>query len=466
MKKYLAVFISGIIAGSLILFFVNQKWPINNLVHKESKGEVSKDIIKNSGFSSITSKLEPGGDLYAYLNTEKIAETIEKSILTLKDTITSSDSVSKSQKKEADKWFGFLTRLLKESGLLEISGLGISSREFEKGLTRSRFVVQHNPGKGDGLIWNLTGNKPGDLELIDILPEDTVFTSFSDFNYSALWNWIKNQAEKSGDDKIRFGIGSFETDIKDMGIDLPALLKSINGDSGFLITLDHKNKVKFPVGDKNIEFPEPAFAFIFETGDDSIFELLSSRIPDAEIKEEKGRKMIMVKTPPLPFAFSPAIIKSNNLLIIASTPLIAEKLLNSDDSNGLRNSKEFIKLSAGIPDSGNGFTFMSSLFFKEIMRFQMELNQGKSDANRKSMDFMKKLGLDFGNLSMFRVTARTDEGYVITTNSTIKTEILMMLPIAAAGGIVAAIAIPGAIKKMPGKVIPEGQSPNLPSQEL
>ncbi|MCK4889539.1 MAG: hypothetical protein KAS97_06365, partial [Candidatus Aminicenantes bacterium] len=100
------------------------------------------------------------------------------------------------------------------------------------------------------------------------------------------------------------------------------------------------------------------------------------------------------------------------------------------------------------------------------MRIQQKLNTGGSEAQKKEMDILKKLGLSFDNLSMMRITSKTDEGYTITTNTTIKTELLMMLPVVTAGGVIAAIMIPRAMKNKMRKVNPKGQSQNLPSREL
>ena len=466
MKKLLSGFLIGIIAGAVIFFFINKQWPVNALFSSGSETPVPDIISDDRSFSSVTSKLEKGGDLFVYLNTQKITDTIEKSLLTLKETIISSENTDADKKKETEKWFGFMHGFLKGSGLFDIAALGVSSRGVQEGLTRSRFVVQHSPGRDNGLIWNLTQKDPGNLDFIGILPENTVLASFVDFNYSMLWKWIKEQAEKSGDDKVRFGVGSVETDLKNLGIDLPAILKSINGNSGFLITLDRDRKIKIPNGGKNVEFPEPSIALVFETADDSIFKLLASRIPDAKIKEEKGTKTIEIKAPPMPFSFSPVILQSNNLLILASTPAIAGKLMNASEKSSLASSTEFKKLSAGIPLSGNGFTFMSAGFFREMMKIQTGLNPVGSGADDKGMEFLKKLGLDLDNLAMFRVTARTDEGYVLTSNSTIGTELLVMVPVVTAGGIVAAMAIPQAMKMKRGTVSPEEQSPTPPSREL
>lgn len=466
MKKILAGFLIGIFAGVLILYFVNEKWPIDNILKKNETTGIKITSSDGSGFSSVTSKLEKGGDLFAYLNTSKITDTIEKSLNTLKDTINSSENISEVKKKENEKWFSFMSRLLNDSGLLEISGIGISSKEYEKGITRSRFIIQHDPGKGEGLIWNITGRSEGDMSSLDMLPDNTVFSSFSDFDYFKLWSWVKDQAERSGDDKIRFGITSMEKDLINMGIDLSTLLKSINGDSGMILTLDHGSKKKFPIAGKDIEFPDPAIALVFETKDDSIFKLLSSRIPEAKVEEINGRNTVLIKVPEMPFTFSPRLIQSNNMLIIASNSVIADKIFNSDSDTGIKSTGEFKMLFKGMPDSGNAFTFISSSFFKEIMQIQQKLNRGGDEAQKKSKDILNKLGISFDNLSMMRITSKTDEGYMITTNTTIKTELLMMLPVVTAGGVIAAIMIPRVMKNKIRKVNPEAQSQNLPSREL
>ncbi len=466
MKKILAGFLIGMFAGVLILYFVNQKWPLNEIFNKKKNANIMVTSSDESGFASITSKLEQEGDLFAYLNTTKIANTINKSLNTLKDTINSSENISDVKKKENEKWFSFISRLLSDSGLLQISGIGISSKEYEKGITRSKFVIQHDPGNGSGLIWNILGRSQGDLGSIDMLPDSTVFSSFSDFNYFKLWSWIKDQAERSGDDKIRFGVTSMEKDLGNMGIDLSKLLRSLNGDSGMILTLDESSKKKMPIAGKNIEFPDPAIALVFETEDDSIFKLLSSRIPETKVEKIDGRDTVLIKVPEMPFTFSPRIIQSNNVLIIASNSVIAEKIFGESTDPGLKSSKEFKILSKGMPDSGNAFTFMSSSLIKEIMSIQQKLNNSGKETQTKEMDILNKLGLSFNNLSILRITSKTDQGYTITTNSTIKTELLMMMPIVTAGGVIAAIMIPQMMKNKLRKVNPEERSQNLPSREL
>jgi len=460
MKKTISILFIGIIIGAVILFFINKKCPLNGSNDLKNKIISDQTSTGSNNFESITSKLDSGGDLFFYLNTEKITSAIRKSFYALNESIIAPSKKNGGGKREVNKLFSFVNSLLDDSGLMDIAGIGISAKEFEENLTRTKFVIEHKQGKGNKLIWNFCIRESDNLESIDLLPKETAFASFSDFNYFRLWNWIKRQAEKSEDEKIRLGIGSVEKDLRNNGVDLPTLLKSINGDIGIIITLDRGNMKKIPSENNNSEFPDPAFALIIKTGNESIFKLIASKIPNSEINETKERKSISIKAPKMPFTFSPMIIQSKNLLILASTPDIAEKILNNNIDSGILKTDEFIKLSRGVALSGNGFTFMSSSLMKEIMKIQKNFDTSKYNSNKKGMEILEKLGLNFSNLSMFRVFEKTKTGYTITSNSTIRSELMLMMPVVALGGIVSAIVIPQVIRGKQRNINREEQSRN------
>jgi len=449
----------------VILYFVNEKWPLSGLFSGD-KGVIPAAAASGSPeFDSITSKLDKEGDLFVYLNTSKLMGTINNAFATLKETVTSEGKLSEAQKEEADKWFSFLQGILNDSGLLKISGMGISSKEIESGLTRSRVVMQHDPGAGDGLLWNLGRKDSGDLGLLDSLPEETVFASFSDTSYYTIWNWLKKHAEKAGDEKIRFALTSLEKDLKAKGIDLNSLLESMNGKAGIVVTLDRSKIKEYPAPHKKVKFPEPGFALVIETANDSIFSLLSKFIPDVSVMEEKGNKMIDIKVPPMPFTFSPRIVQSGKILILSSNPGLAQRILNGSGDT-IRKSKDFQKLSRGMPDTGTGFTYLSPVFFREFFKFQKEMNPGDSESQNKGMEIIKKMGMDFDNLSMFRIAQKTGEGYLITTNTTMNMEMMIIMPAMAAGGIIAAVAIPQIIKKRVKSISPGARQQTQPSREM
>ena len=87
-----------------------------------------------------------------------------------------------------DKAFGVVTRLIKDSGIEDVSGFGLSSIEIEKGLYRNKALLHHYPGKGDGFLWNFLGKQPHDLTGLDLLPTDTALAVFSDVDVPLLWS--------------------------------------------------------------------------------------------------------------------------------------------------------------------------------------------------------------------------------------------------------------------------------------
>ncbi len=446
MKKILIGMLIGIIIGALALFFINKSWPINNLSEKQNhKG--STDSV-NREFSNVISELDSGGDLFLFINTKKIMGTFSKLMVNLSESISSSENMSEINREKTKGIFKFLSALFNGSGISDISAVGFSSIEIGKGVFRSKAIINHLPGKNEGLIWNLSNKKNDTLKSIKLLPKKTVYASFADINYLKLWSWIKEQTLKSGIKEIVNGINSVEPALKNSGIDLNTLLNSINGDSGIIVTFDKGKMKSINKSNKQISFPDPAFAIIFETQNESIFNLISEKIKNAEITDKDGMKMVTIKTPPFPITFSPRIIQRGNLLIFSSNFEIAKDIFDSiNGKNNISETEEFKKLSSGMPEAGSGLTFLSSEFFKEIFKIQREMNPSGKSGNPDNMKILKQLGFSLDNLSIIKIIENSESGLRITTKSTIRTDMLMLIPAFASIGIVNAVMLPKMLKK-------------------
>jgi hypothetical protein len=70
----------------------------------------------------------------------------------------------------------------RQSGIGEISGVGMSSLALEEDLWRSKMFVHHQPGKGSGLIWDMFGEQPHTLEALSLAPDNTAALAHSDLN--------------------------------------------------------------------------------------------------------------------------------------------------------------------------------------------------------------------------------------------------------------------------------------------
>ena len=152
MKKALIFILVGLLAGAALMYFVGPGRFPNQMKPAEP-----------TSFGPVASRLDSGGDLYAFYSTDRLI----RSILGLAGQL-------------APKPFPFRTRemmrppcpslfrLLAKSGLTEISGVGLSNVPIASGLQRTRMVVYHDPKRNTGLLWQVAQTGPRTLTELDI----------------------------------------------------------------------------------------------------------------------------------------------------------------------------------------------------------------------------------------------------------------------------------------------------------
>jgi type II secretory pathway pseudopilin PulG len=437
MKKINILVVIGVIIGSVIL--------ILNLNQCSSNSDTAGERItsaKKTSFNEVTANLNPGGSLYLYVSTEGLVKAVDEFAQNLRKIIETKLSESPEENKEALAIYDFIYALIKKSGLMEISGIGVSSIALEENLNHSKVVVHHYKDKGKGLIWDLLPGGPHELTGLKMLPADTVMAGFADCKLNVLWQWIKNQVEASALPGVKKAILSVEPMMQQQGIQLSQLLESLTG-MGYLISLDSSTKCPIPMGKMALEIPEPAIAIVCFVKDESLFNLLQAKLPMANPSEEKGMKKLQFQAPKMPFTLEPVIVQKDNMMILASNNKILDAMFAAKDKgNGLIATEEFKKLSTRIPTNGNSFRFVSQRFlgtFLDIQRKIVEMTKGATGKEAKDMEIFD---LFAPKMAVFGVLQNTDEGTVYMLNHTMGFESMILLPAAAAAGIVAAIAIP------------------------
>jgi type II secretory pathway pseudopilin PulG len=437
MKKINILVVIGVIIGSVIL--------ILNLNQCSSNSDTAGERItsaKKTSFNEVTANLNPGGSLYLYVSTEGLVKAVDEFAQNLRKIIETKLSESPEENKEALAIYDFIYALIKKSGLMEISGIGVSSIALEENLNHSKVVVHHYKDKGKGLIWDLLPGGPHELTGLKMLPADTVMAGFADCKLNVLWQWIKNQVEASALPGVKKAILSVEPMMQQQGIQLSQLLESLTGMS-YLISLDSSTKCPIPMGKMALEIPEPAIAIVCFVKDESLFNLLQAKLPMANPSEEKGMKKLQFQAPKMPFTLEPVIVQKDNMMILASNNKILDAMFAAKDKgNGLIATEEFKKLSTRIPTNGNSFRFVSQRFlgtFLDIQRKIVEMTKGATGKEAKDMEIFD---LFAPKMAVFGVLQNTDEGTVYMLNHTMGFESMILLPAAAAAGIVAAIAIP------------------------
>ncbi len=412
-----------------------------------TKPQTTQPIEKNS-FYEVTSKLDQGGNIYLYVGTERVVKFLDELAVKIRTMIEK--EVAKPGAKEADglKVFDFVYGLIKDSGLMEVSGVGMSSIPVDANLNHSKFVLHHYQGKDSGVIWHMLEAKPHDLPLLKMLPANTVAVSYSDFKLKALWDWMKKEAAASDMPKVKEFILALEPMLLQKGIPLEAMLNSIDN-IGFVLMLDITKKCVIPLGSQPLEIPEPAFAIVLSVKDDTIFNLLQSKLTFAVKSEDPAVKKLQIPLPPLPVPIAPVILQKDGLLIIASNNQVVDAMFTAKEKgDGLIASADFAKLSANIPTQGNSFRYVSPRLMPTIIDIQKKgLELSKSPEGEKGM-IMMLLNLFTKEMAAYGVLQNTDEGMIYTFNHTMNMENIVLLPVTAPAVIVAAIAIPNYLTAM------------------
>jgi type II secretory pathway pseudopilin PulG len=436
MKKKSVVVMIGLLVGAAILVFnLNQC--------SGSQGGHIKRAEKTS-FAEVTSQLDPGGSFYLYLSTERIITAVEEFATGLRQMVATNFSSSSAADQEELKVFDFIHGLVRNCGLMDISGLGVSSIPLGESLNHSKVVVHHYKEKGNGLIWQLMEGKPHDLTQLQLLPADTVMAAFTECKINVLWEWIKKQTEASGLDKVKRGLYSVEPMLQQQGIQLVRLLDSITG-MGYVFCLDSQNLRAIPLGKMTAEIPEPSLAIMFSVKDDYAFNLLQSKLPMAQKSEEKNIKKLRIPIPgpPLPITLEPVIVQKGGMLIFASNSKIVEAMWAAEaKGSGLVSTKEFKGLSVHMPTQGNSFRFLSSRFLQTLLGIQKKRLAMSGEAGDQDAPLMKIFNMFPKEMALYAVLQNSAEGSVTTLNHTMGLESLILLPATVVTGIVAAIAVP------------------------
>ena len=119
---------------------------------------------EKTSFQEVTSQLDPGGTLFAYFGTEQWISGAAEQVSSWRGILQMVPVLTDEQRAEANKGFDLAARLIRNSGLEEISGVGMSGIATEKGRYRSKLLVHHYPGRNSGYFWSLFGAAPHALE--------------------------------------------------------------------------------------------------------------------------------------------------------------------------------------------------------------------------------------------------------------------------------------------------------------
>lgn len=375
---------------------------------------------KNS-FQEVTSRLDPGGNLYLYFSTEQLLDGLSAKASNFRQLLGVLPNVQEKDRDNIEKVIDVVTNLIKSSGIEDVSGLGVSSIATEKEFYHSKALLHHYKGKGSGFLWSLFGQKPHALDALELLSTNTAVAVFFDFDVPLLWSTIEKQVQQSGFPEAEQELQKLPQQFEAAtGLKWDRVLGSLGGEYGLVMTLNNSKKISIPIpGGQPLEIPDPALMLVAKVKDDTIFnrvdEALKSSGQSVFRTDEAELKMRTVALPlPLPIQLGPTIATSHGYLFIGSTDLIVKEALavKAGKAPGLKSTPEFQRLAKDVPQEGNNFVFLSERFGKAIREIQSQALARATDNQKELLAMFRSEHAPF----LFSVGGNTDEGWLGVSN--------------------------------------------------
>ncbi len=423
----------------------------------QPSGPEATQLLKSAeptSFREVTAQLEPGGNFYLYLGTEQCLDGLSAKVAKWRQLADTLPNVQSGDRQNIARVFDVVTNLIKDSGLEDVSGFGVSSIAREKGFYHTKAIVHHYKGKGSGFGWSLLGQKPHALDGLGLLPANTAFAAFSDLDIALFWSVLQKEIGRSDFPQAQQFLQQLPDQFqKATQLKWDQVLASLGGEFGCVLTLDNARMVTLPIPSQNgpLEIPEPALMLVAKVKDDTVFnridEALKNSGQNIVSNDKPGLKMRTLPVPvPIPIQFRPTVATSGGYLFIATTDALIQEALavKGGQKAGLKSTDEFRRLAADVPEQGNQFSFLSQRLGQAIVRLQRQALQMAPNADQTQ--WLQSLLTSSNGACSYAVGVNTDEGYLSVGNGNQHPAKMFLAGAAVPVGILSAIAIPNFIK--------------------
>ncbi len=419
-----------------------------------SAGQPASTVVSVSktSYAEVTSQLDPGGNFYMYLGTAQWLDGLSAKVGAWRQTFTAMPGLKAEDAANINKAFDIATRLVKDSGIEDVSGVGLSSVEIKKGVFRNKALLHHYPGKGDGFLWQLAGKEPHPLTGLDFLPDNTALAVFSDMDLPVLWTVAQKEISRSDLPQAQEWLKQLPVQFeKKTGVKWDAFLNSLGGEFGFVMTLDPSNNIPVPLPGGALEVPTPGLLLAVKVNDNTIFNRIDEELkanPQVISVEKSGLKM---RTMPVPIPFigelRPSTASSGGYLFVSSSDALIDEALavKSGRNPGLKATDEFKHLAQGLPDHGNQFCYMSQRFAATLIKVQQQAMASSAKTEPQMAQWMQSFYRTRPAFA-YSVGINTPDGCLTIGNGSQSYANAVLLPAVAVPAMLAAIAIPNFVK--------------------
>jgi hypothetical protein len=410
---------------------------------------------KNS-FDEVTAKLDKGGNFYLYLSTEQALSGLSNHLAAVSNLVSALPNIPGDGRQVLDKVFAVLGVVVQESGISQISGLGMSSIAREKGFYYNKVIVHHYPGQDAGLAWTLFGKSAHPLKLLDLLPESTALANSSDLDLPLLWTSIQHAMQSLNLPEVSSGLDQAPAKFKEVtGLDLETALHSLAGEYGLILTLDQHKTITLPLGVTTLDIPSPGLCLVFKVNSNLIFDrvdeflkgnpMLSTMLTKAD---EPDLKMRTLNIPlPIPVEVRPSLARVGDYLLVASSDTLVREIMavKSGQKKGFKTTDEFKRLSQGVPEEGNNFSLVSGVLGTTVAQIQ-EKSMASSHIDSEAFKNFRADMQNGTNTGAYSVGVNGPDGWEGVGNGNQGGQMILLVPAVGVVGLLSAIAIPNFVK--------------------
>ncbi len=338
---------------------------------------------RKTSFQEVTPQLDPGGSLFLYLATDQWLAGLSTNISALREVAMSLPGPAGAERDKIDGAFDLITRLIKSSGVEDVTGVGVSSAPVAPGLFRNKFFLHHPGGAGQGFLWSMFGSAPHALHGQDMAPANTALAAFGDLDVAQLWQVLEGELKQSGIPEAVEAVRSFPQMFeKQTQIPWTTLLDSLGGEIGLVLTLDEAQKVAVPTGRGSVEIPSPALLLAIKVKNDLLYNRVSSEFqanPKTVRSEEGGLKMCSMPLElPIPIPLQPTVASSGDYFYLATSAELVRTVqaVRQGKRAGLKASADFLGLAKHLPAEGNQFFYVAQSLGKALGTLQQQALRG------------------------------------------------------------------------------------------
>jgi hypothetical protein len=408
--------------------------------------------LSKQRYDTIVSHLDTGGDLLLVANLDGYLKRLVDDLLPVITALAEDSAQTNRVQNAVAKIPGFLDK----NGFYAFQGFGLSVAPRPDGLKTLKCFVARDPAAAGAPLWRCAvGGEPRKLASTAFLSADTVLAASGTGEWPKLWEMVRAGVTEFATPE---GAAAFERSLSQiatkLGVPLDRAFESLGGESFFALHLSRTATMEIPTASEApIKIPRPSFLIGLAVRDATLANAIETSLASAKtpvLKTEcEGAEVSSVSLGArLPFPLEPAFAVYSNFFLLGSAPSVVTAAIESfNRRDGIVATAEFKAAFQGLPEAGNGLSYMSPRFMRTLMEIQTAAldRPGAKDGKQIQALLHKLFGLKPDAQSAYVEQNLEDGVLTVGTTTASGTDLVggaLLVPV----GILSAIALPSFAK--------------------